>query len=347
MTKEALKLALEALEVANSCVDGYYIPKGKTHLPEIELAITAIKEALAQPEQEPVAWMNDSTPSGIFARHMEGAKNFGCTIPLYTTPPQRKPPKPGDGSALFYEAVRLLDNAIFAQSGDVIRHDSAAHREAVDFFNQVFTRLDSPPPPQRPSRSDIKPLTKIIPMAQPAVTESHKQESVETLDHKAIGKQAYESGYSTGYMDCAVKMQAKKEQEPVTDNTYGYAKSLAEAIFKQHFSSDEHYASGRIVWDVNDTVIGILTQIDNMVAGMVRKPEQEPINDGWQITFANGHSGFGVYAHMDEHPEEGSILLCAVPQWAKDALKTTTPLPCQTCEALARTVMMDQTGRDA
>jgi len=47
MTKEALKLALEALEVANSCVDGYYIPKGKAHLPEIELAIIAIKEALA------------------------------------------------------------------------------------------------------------------------------------------------------------------------------------------------------------------------------------------------------------------------------------------------------------
>jgi hypothetical protein len=47
MSKEALKLALEALEVANSCVDGYYIPKGKTHLPEIELAIIAIKEALA------------------------------------------------------------------------------------------------------------------------------------------------------------------------------------------------------------------------------------------------------------------------------------------------------------
>jgi hypothetical protein len=33
--------------------------------------------------------MNDSTPSGIFARHIEGAKNFGCTVPLYTTPPQR------------------------------------------------------------------------------------------------------------------------------------------------------------------------------------------------------------------------------------------------------------------
>lgn len=57
MTKdEALTLALEALEVANSCVDGYYIPKGKTQLPEVEEAITAIREALAQPEQEPVAW---------------------------------------------------------------------------------------------------------------------------------------------------------------------------------------------------------------------------------------------------------------------------------------------------
>ena len=55
MKREALKMALEALEVANSCVDGYYIPKGKTQLPEVEEAINAIKEALAQPEQEPVA----------------------------------------------------------------------------------------------------------------------------------------------------------------------------------------------------------------------------------------------------------------------------------------------------
>lgn len=71
------------------------------------------------------------------------------------------------------------------------------------------------------------------------------------------------------------RLEREAEQQnpvPVTDNTYGYAKSLAEAIFKQHYASDEHYASGRIVWGVNDTVIGILTQIDNMVADMVRKP---------------------------------------------------------------------------
>ena len=104
MTKEALKLALEALEASHFlihgsetkgglafCMDGYYsgcfdIDSNDKQTNE---AITAIKEALAQPEQEPVAWMNDSTPSGIFARHIDGAKNFGCTIPLYITPPQR------------------------------------------------------------------------------------------------------------------------------------------------------------------------------------------------------------------------------------------------------------------
>ena len=73
MTKdEALKLALEALEVANSCVDGYYIPKGKTHLPEIELAITAIKEALAQQEQEPVAY--DKTEMNCFVQDLYDKK---------------------------------------------------------------------------------------------------------------------------------------------------------------------------------------------------------------------------------------------------------------------------------
>ena len=82
MTKdEALKLALEALEadplemVAD--VDGHMVfLKDK--------AITAIKEALAQPEQEPVAWMND------MGTHID-LNVSGRGIPLYTTPPQRKP----------------------------------------------------------------------------------------------------------------------------------------------------------------------------------------------------------------------------------------------------------------
>jgi len=107
MTKEALKLALEALEVANSCVDGYYIPKGKTHLPEIELAITAIKEALAnealekmaenarelgldyEPAKEPVAIV-DANDEGYWAEILPD-RNVKVGQLLYTTPPQRKP----------------------------------------------------------------------------------------------------------------------------------------------------------------------------------------------------------------------------------------------------------------
>jgi hypothetical protein len=88
---EALKMALDALIWTTGSGDfgeGGQAYEGAKNC--LFPAITAIEEALAQQEQEPVAWMNDSTPSGIFARHMEGAKNFGCTIPLYTAPPQRK-----------------------------------------------------------------------------------------------------------------------------------------------------------------------------------------------------------------------------------------------------------------
>ena len=51
MTKEALKLALEALEN----IDRWLPTIGQKGLRDYEAdAITAIKEALAQPEQEPV-----------------------------------------------------------------------------------------------------------------------------------------------------------------------------------------------------------------------------------------------------------------------------------------------------
>jgi hypothetical protein len=108
---EALKLALEALE-------GFY-EYGYDRLECFEY-ITAIKEALAQPEQEPVAWEQfypdigkpkfvaqpEQEPvawtrklfspelgeffdykDGPFARETDSK---GWT-PLYTTPPQRKP----------------------------------------------------------------------------------------------------------------------------------------------------------------------------------------------------------------------------------------------------------------
>ena len=83
--------ALKALDTALWRARAAATPTSILHI-QVGHAIDALgqlKTALAQPEQEPMAWMNDSTPSGIFARHTEGAKNFGCTIPLYTIPPQR------------------------------------------------------------------------------------------------------------------------------------------------------------------------------------------------------------------------------------------------------------------
>ena len=86
-----------------------------------------VKEKPAQPEQEPVAWMNDSTPSGIFARHMEGAKNFGCTIPLYTTPPQRKPLTDEQIDRLWSQSLADTEGETYLPLREFARAIEAAH----------------------------------------------------------------------------------------------------------------------------------------------------------------------------------------------------------------------------
>ena len=94
MTKdEALKLALEALEAAcgNRC-NAEYNPCFQRE------AITAIKEALAQVEQEPVAWISATELLVMRGNALGGAKDWRVNLGLeseegdlglYTTPPQR------------------------------------------------------------------------------------------------------------------------------------------------------------------------------------------------------------------------------------------------------------------
>ena len=90
MTKdEALKLALEALERSvATCFDQYahqQVMSQPDHF--INQTITAIKEALAQPEQEPVLWnMPDGKTVDKWALQFYGGQKGK---PLYTTPPQR------------------------------------------------------------------------------------------------------------------------------------------------------------------------------------------------------------------------------------------------------------------
>ena len=119
MTKEALKLALEALEDLGM---KHYESTGEVLYKE---TFTAIKEALAQPEpwekfcdsncvwtdhhpdcklaqpeQEPVAWVSTTELLVMRGNALGGAKdwriNLGLVkqdgdVGLYTTPPQRKP----------------------------------------------------------------------------------------------------------------------------------------------------------------------------------------------------------------------------------------------------------------
>jgi pyruvate/2-oxoacid:ferredoxin oxidoreductase beta subunit len=78
MTKDqALRLALEALEYP-----------GPSWIEARQPAITAIKQALAQPEPEPVAW-TDIDFTNIYISEMV-AKEKSADVPLYTSPPKRE-----------------------------------------------------------------------------------------------------------------------------------------------------------------------------------------------------------------------------------------------------------------
>ena len=95
MTQEALKLALEALEgyvnVVVSVNDPYeWTPKVADAGEPARKAITAIKEALAQPEQEPVAWITESGKGWLRWHNKDDAEFNKTSIPLYKHP-KRKP----------------------------------------------------------------------------------------------------------------------------------------------------------------------------------------------------------------------------------------------------------------
>ena len=89
--KEAMKLALEALET--EC--DIYREHDEDGAPEYILeAITALKERLAQPEQEPAAWIHidPNKPKVKFLEWKENEHGYRGTWikkPLYLHPPQR------------------------------------------------------------------------------------------------------------------------------------------------------------------------------------------------------------------------------------------------------------------
>ena len=134
MSIEAMKQALEALE--NTTPTGFNMERDK----QFFAAITAIREALAQPEQEPVAWSywqsclnDDGTQTAPWVHRLSKFKPSESIInkdivPLYTTPPQRKPLtdeeidklpwEPHEGNPMtFAEGLRYFARAIEAAHG--------------------------------------------------------------------------------------------------------------------------------------------------------------------------------------------------------------------------------------
>lgn len=83
MSKAAMQQALEALEVAP------YMSNKDDHV-VWEAAIATLREALAEPQGEPVAWL---TPGGDL--HSDNYSGFSDWTPLYTHPaPVVEPQKP-------------------------------------------------------------------------------------------------------------------------------------------------------------------------------------------------------------------------------------------------------------
>lgn len=78
--REAAQMALEALEYAeqNHGGDDCYFD-----------AIEALRAALAQQEQEPVAWMHTTATGNVYFRKKPQDKVFNPQ-PVYTAPPQRE-----------------------------------------------------------------------------------------------------------------------------------------------------------------------------------------------------------------------------------------------------------------
>jgi len=84
MSREAMKLALDALILALPDLKGYWEIKAQD-------AITALKQALEQPEPEPVAVVSGYYGGKCVVLPTDPARIFNSGTAFYTHPPKRKP----------------------------------------------------------------------------------------------------------------------------------------------------------------------------------------------------------------------------------------------------------------
>ncbi len=86
--RKAAEIALDALEEINKLSIG----KNAISLPaEIDNAMDALRAALAEPEQEPVAWAYVNSDGECEQIEYDTPPDHPSVTPLYAVPPQRKP----------------------------------------------------------------------------------------------------------------------------------------------------------------------------------------------------------------------------------------------------------------
>ena len=128
MSREAMKLALDML---NEIADDVYCDQ------KLEGVITALRQALAQPEQEPVAWISDSPTKGngkqLHWTKSEAWRWSSNITPLYTAPPKK-------------EWVGLTADEIWkcnkAKSGSAVEfHICVEHQNVLDFAEAIEAKL--------------------------------------------------------------------------------------------------------------------------------------------------------------------------------------------------------------
>ena len=92
--RKVIELALKACEnIVNSLAtqDDEGMIEHAQQMIDARDAITAMKELLAQPEQEPVAWIYESVCGNNFSTCIDPPSYAKNIRPLYNTSPQRKP----------------------------------------------------------------------------------------------------------------------------------------------------------------------------------------------------------------------------------------------------------------
>lgn len=112
--RQTLEMALEALKKARRKI---------LTTEECHAVIMSIKEALAQPEQEPVAWMSKEADIVYTSIQVDGCFQHDH-IPLYTTPPQRKPLTDEEMKKIWYDMKSIMGWYSFQE---IARAIEAAH----------------------------------------------------------------------------------------------------------------------------------------------------------------------------------------------------------------------------